>query len=185
MASVYPWVPVGSANLTLQQGNALSKALPFSINIAPLAGATGQIGFANPGYWGIDVQPQTYQGTFYVRGIYNGPITASLVSAATNESLAAMNVSVLSTSSKWTQYNYTLAPTVAGPTVNNSLTLSFDPTKATDGSLNFNFISLFPPTFKNRVNGMRPELMTYLGNIKPAFLRMPGGVSASRTPWGT
>jgi alpha-N-arabinofuranosidase len=36
-------------------------------------------------------------------------------------------------------------------------------------------VSLFPPTFNNRPNGNRPDIMRILADFKPAFLRFPGG----------
>ena len=39
----------------------------------------------------------------------------------------------------------------------------------------FGFVSLFPPTYKNRVNGFRMDLMELLAGMKPEFLRFPGG----------
>jgi len=38
---------------------------------------------------------------------------------------------------------------------------------ATNGYLDFNLISLFPPTYKNRKNGNRIDLMQALADIKP------------------
>jgi len=38
-----------------------------------------------------------------------------------------------------------------------------------------NLISLFPPTWHNRPNGLRPDIATALDEIKGKFLRMPGG----------
>lgn len=43
------------------------------------------------------------------------------------------------------------------------------------GTVWFNLVSLFPPTYKNRVNGMRADLMELLAGLKPAYLRFPGG----------
>lgn len=42
-------------------------------------------------------------------------------------------------------------------------------------SLDFNLISLFPPTYKNRKNGLRPDIMEDLAALNPKFLRLPGG----------
>jgi alpha-N-arabinofuranosidase len=39
----------------------------------------------------------------------------------------------------------------------------------------FGFVSLFPPTYKNRVNGFRQDTMELLAAMKPQFLRFPGG----------
>jgi alpha-N-arabinofuranosidase len=39
----------------------------------------------------------------------------------------------------------------------------------------FNLVSLFPPTYNNRPNGSRVDLMQMLVDMKPKFLRFPGG----------
>ncbi|RYG30119.1 hypothetical protein EON81_25475 [bacterium] len=50
-------------------------------------------------------------------------------------------------------------------------------------------VSLFPPTYKNRPNGLRPDLMQMLVDMKPKFLRFPGGnylegnTFKDRFPW--
>ena len=36
-------------------------------------------------------------------------------------------------------------------------------------------VSLFPPTWNNRPNGNRKDIMQILADMKPAFLRFPGG----------
>jgi len=40
-----------------------------------VAGGSGTVGFSNPGYWGISVKVQNYQGSFYVKGSYSGNFT--------------------------------------------------------------------------------------------------------------
>ncbi len=39
----------------------------------------------------------------------------------------------------------------------------------------FSQVSLFPPTYKDRANGNRPDLMQLLADMNPKFLRFPGG----------
>ena len=36
-------------------------------------------------------------------------------------------------------------------------------------------VSLFPPTYKDRPNGNRVDIMELLAAMKPRFLRFPGG----------
>ena len=36
-------------------------------------------------------------------------------------------------------------------------------------------VSLFPPTYKDRANGNRPDLMERMAAMHPTFLRLPGG----------
>lgn len=43
--------------------------------------------------------------------------------------------------------------------------------KASGGSLDFNLISLFPPTWNDRPNGMRRDLMQALHDLGPVSLR--------------
>jgi len=72
----------------------------------------------------------------------------------------------------WVQHNVTLTPKVATPNSNNTFVIEFE---AGQGPLNFNLISLFPPTYNNRPNGQRADLMAALKALNPSFLRMPGG----------
>jgi alpha-N-arabinofuranosidase len=43
------------------------------------------------------------------------------------------------------------------------------------GTIWFNMVSLFPPTYNNRPNGNRQDISQLLADMKPAFLRFPGG----------
>lgn len=75
----------------------------------------------------------------------------------------------------WVQQNFTLTPTSAAPNSNNSFYITFDASSVSEGSLDFNLISLFPPTYKNRPNGLRKDLAEALAELNPKFLRFPGG----------
>lgn len=44
-----------------------------------------------------------------------------------------------------------------------------------NGTLDFNLISLFPPTYKDRKNGLRIDLAEALEELNPTFIRFPGG----------
>ncbi len=88
--------------------------------------------------------------------------------------------------SAWQRYTATLT-TTAGvkPTADTRLVIS---TRGT-GTYWFNLVSLFPPTYNNRPNGNRPDIMQLLAGMKPAFLRFPGGnylegdYFSTRFPW--
>lgn len=121
------------------------------------------------------MKPQTYTGSFFVLGDFTGNFTASLQSVLTNDTFASVDIPAVDSAGAWTQYNFTLVPTAAAPNSNNSLVITYDSAGASGSSLSFNLISLFPPTFKNRPNGMRADLMEALQALNPSFLRMPGG----------
>jgi len=122
------WIPVNGASLSLQRlATPLSWALPYSMNVAATA-SSGKIGFANTGYWGMDVKMQTYSGSFYVKGVYEGSFTASLQSNLTGDVFGSVDVVSQSVAGEWTQHNFTLVPSKAAPNSNNTFAITFDPT---------------------------------------------------------
>jgi alpha-N-arabinofuranosidase len=177
-STLEPWVPVGNAVFTLQNTSIpLSSALPTSINVAPgSASSSAKIGLLNPGWWGIDVRPQKYTGSFWAMGSYEGNFTVKLQSNLTSDVFGRLDVPSSCQSDKWVEHKFELEPTLAASNSNNTFVIEFDPGS---GAVNFNLISLFPPTYKNRPNGNRPELMEALKTLNPSFLRMPGGNNMS------
>lgn len=187
--SLTAWSPINGAQLSIKNlSSPLSKALPSSMNVAipkknphenPKKNAK-PIGFANSGFWGMDVRTQKYKGSFYVKGMYKGKFTASLKSALTNETFGSVDIDSKiekgNTKSEWVQHKFTLVPRKNAPNGNNTFTLTFDPSGIKGGdSLDFNLISLFPPTYKGRENGLRVDLAEAFAALNPKFLRFPGG----------
>ena len=175
-ATLDPWYAAGDATLQIVTNDAspLSSALPYSVSVS---GGSGSVGISNPGWWGFNTVPQVYSGQFWVKGTYNGNFTASLHSNLTTDTYASVDIASTSggaTQNGWTNYNYTLNPPQAAPNSNNTFTLTFDSAGA-NGPLQFNLISLFPPTYNNRPNGMRIDLMEQMANLTPSYLRFPGG----------
>ncbi len=113
------------------------------------------------------VSSQTYRGTFWVKGSYNGTFTASLESNITNEVFGTVEVASKSVPGNWTEHIFHLVPTKQAPNSNNTFSLTFDASKAEGGVLDFNLISLFPPTYKNRENGLRVDLANALADMNP------------------
>ncbi|CAD6444319.1 46e6c364-b35c-4f31-b992-b3303e9c9e31 [Sclerotinia trifoliorum] len=185
-STLKPWSAIGSSVLTLQNTSIpLSSSLPTSVNVHGSSSgtshnSTGKLGISNPGWWGISVQPQKYTGSFWVLGSYTGHFTASLVGAASGTVFASVEIPSKSSSKKWTEFSFTLKPTTAAPDVNNVFIIEFD----SGHSLNFNLISLFPPTYNDRPNGNRPELMKAMKDLKPSFFRIPGGNNIEGDSYG-
>ncbi|KAJ5125069.1 uncharacterized protein N7515_008894 [Penicillium bovifimosum] len=170
-SSLDAWSGVGHSSLSLKNlSDPLSTALPTSVNVK----GKGTVGLVNAGFWGIDVRPQKYTGSFYVKGSYHGTFTASLLSS-TGKVLASTKVPSKGNAHEWVQHEFVLFPKKKAANTNNTFSLTFDASKASDGSLDFNLISLFPPTWNDRPNGMRKDLMQALADLGPKFLRFPGG----------
>jgi alpha-N-arabinofuranosidase len=168
------YFPINGATLSIKElAKPLSTALPASMHVA-VGNSTGKVGFKNEGYWGMDVRPQKYTGSFWVKGAYNGCFTASLQSNLTNVTFASVEIESKSVETDWTEHTFELMPQTAAPNSNNTFSVTFDSRGACDG-LDFNLISLFPPTYKNRKNGLRIDIAQALADMNPHFLRFPGG----------
>ena len=149
-----------------------SAAVPRSLKVSVTAATeTAPAGVQNDGYWGIPVRPQTeYSGVFYAKTDSAGiPVTASLVNDATGATAASATVSGLS--GDWKMYTFKLKTGEVAVTANNHLLLTV-PRPAT---VWFGLVSLFPPTYHNRSEGNRIDLMEKLAAMHPKFLRLPGG----------
>ncbi|KAI0396451.1 alpha-N-arabinofuranosidase A [Xylariaceae sp. FL0594] len=175
-SSLEGWYPINGAKLSLNsQGKPLSKALSTSMSVAASKGKKGQVGFFNDGYWGMDVKVQKYQGSFWVRGDYDGDFKVSLQSNITGETFGTAKVKSRTRTHEWVQHEFDLKPFKNAPNSNNSFAILFDTEKLKSPSLDFNLISLFPPTFKGRKNGMRIDLAEALQGFHPTLFRFPGG----------
>src|SRR5215831_15463208 len=148
---------------------ALTKAL--KLNASSLA-PKQRAGIANEGYWGIPVKPDTtYRAVFYAKASDNfkGPLTVAIESNDGNTVFAKADVSNISP--EWKKYSATLKTGKLTPSTTNRFVIS----TGTPGTISFSLVSLFPPTYKNRPNGNRQDIMELLAGMKPSFLRFPGG----------
>jgi len=129
-------------------------------------------GVANDGYWGIPVKPNTrYRATFYAKAApgFGGPVAVSIQSNDGKTIYASGTVAGVS--GTWKQYEVTLQTGSVTSTTAARYVLAVD----RPGTVWFGLASLFPPTFKNRPNGFRTDIMEMMIDMKPKFLRFPGG----------
>ena len=123
----------------------------------------------NDGFWGINaVQGRPYKLSLWIKGKYNGTVKAQLVSADGKTVLAETPVNGKVTG-KWQKLTAELMS--AGNDAKAKFQLVFNG----KGTVTLDVVSLFPPTFKNRPNGLRPDLAEMLYNLHPKFVRFPGG----------
>jgi alpha-N-arabinofuranosidase len=130
------------------------------------------VGVANEGFWGIPVKPDTtYHASFYAKagGSFKGPLTVSIESNDGASTFAKADVSQITP--EWKKYAVTLKTGKITPSTTNRFVIS----TGTPGAVSFSLVSLFPPTYKNRANGNRADIMQLLADMKPSFLRFPGG----------
>jgi alpha-N-arabinofuranosidase len=128
-------------------------------------------GVANDGYWGIPIKPNTrYRASFWAMASPGfGPVTLDVESAKGSQVLA--HATVPNISETWKRYSVILSTGKLDPSEDNRFVISGGKL----GTLWLAQVSLFPPTYKNRPNGNRIDLMEKLGELNPSFLRLPGG----------
>ena len=170
------WNSVNGAALSLDKSNPLNKALTQSLRV-DLGGADGHraSGVSNNGYWGIPVTPdQTYSAQFFAMGTkgFRGPLTVSVVSSDGSTVYATAQVNGVTDA--WKQFSAKLKTGSKAPTTADARFVITASGNAGQ-SLWLDNVSLFPPTYDNLANGLRPDLMTKLAGLKPAFIREPGG----------
>jgi alpha-N-arabinofuranosidase len=169
------WFLVENGNAQAKMGpdttTGPSEALPHSLRLeVTTADAASPAGLLNDGYWGMPLHPNTtYKGSFYAKEDSTGPVTVSLVANQTGKVLASTTVSGITTD--WKQYSFALKTGAIESSAANHLVLTI----AHPGTLWLNLVSLFPPTYHDRLNGNRIDLMEKLAAMHPAFLRFPGG----------
>ena len=128
------------------------------------------VGFRNSGFDHIAIKKgDKYSLSLFARQLSADPITLSVILRGTKgELLTADKFSI--SSSNWKKYTISLTAS------EGSDSASLEILATTKGKLALDVISLFPEkTFMNRPNGLRADLAQMLADIKPAFIRFPGG----------
>ena len=108
-------------------------------------------------------QGEKYDLSLFTRG--NGRMKVSLV-----EDGKVLATTTVKASAAWKQQKATLTPTASATRAE----LVLEPLQK--GSLDVDFVSLFPrQTFKGRANGLRKDLAETIADLRPRFVRFPGG----------
>lgn len=161
------------ATMALDPKQPLDEAIPTSLRlVVSEASKEHPAGIANGGYWGIAVRPHTrYSASFYAKAAngFAGSITASIAGDGGATLYATGRVGGIT--QQWKRYTVTLETGDVASTSKARFLLSVDK----PGTVWFSLVSLFPPTWDNQPNGFRKDIMQMLVNLKPRFLRFPGG----------
>ncbi|GGJ58414.1 alpha-L-arabinofuranosidase C-terminal domain-containing protein [Streptomyces brasiliensis] len=189
----------GSATASLDAANPLNDTLTRSLRLeAHSVDAEQRIGISNGGYFGIPVVPgRHYQVSFFAKADngFTGPLSVSLEDATGRRVFASARVRGLTT--QWKHFTATLkVPPGGSQSTDNRLVIGIDrkhgmPTQVAPGtSVWLQVVSLFPPTYKDQPNGLRPDMVHQLKELRPKFLRFPGGnyiqgLYDPDDPWGT
>ena len=168
-----------SGEMKITEANPMNAASSRSLAMKVDATSAGSaVALANSGYWGINIQSGTaYDLKFYLLPTaFDGAVTVTLESKD-GKILGKHEFGKITTGKAWKRHTAKITATGTDPQAR--LVLSF----SGKGSLQIDWVSLFPPTYKNRPNGLRPELAKYLEALKPSFIRYPGGCYVEGLSW--
>ncbi|MFI5676346.1 alpha-L-arabinofuranosidase C-terminal domain-containing protein [Streptomyces cellulosae] len=174
------WSAVGGTTLTLDTATPLNAALNRSLKVALPSGtgAGNRAGVSNDGFWGIPVRPRTtYTARLFAKASRRiGPLTVAMESADGATVYASARISTIGTAFPDRPFELTLRTGADAPVTGDArLTVTTTDPAAAGETLWLQHVSLFPPTYNNRPNGLRIDLMEKLVALKPKFLRFPGG----------
>ncbi|MDO4294944.1 MAG: alpha-L-arabinofuranosidase C-terminal domain-containing protein [bacterium] len=175
--ALYAWqaVPKEGARLQIVQGSPLAVENPQYLRVST---KQANCGFSNKAYDGIYLeQGKKYRVTFYARSVsYAGDFKVAIQKG---EEIAA-SASVTAIASKadgnvWQKYELELT---AEKTLRHAL---FVLLLTEAGTVEFDFVSMMP---KDAVAGVfRKDLFEKLKELKPGFMRFPGGCIIEGNTW--
>jgi alpha-L-arabinofuranosidase len=154
----------------LDNSNPLNPQNPNSLRLEISKTEGGRAGVANEGFRGIAVRQDTqYALSLYARsaGGLHGSLAVSIEDKSGKVFAAAKIDGV---GPEWKRFATTL--TATDTTTTGRLVISTEST----GTLWLDSVSLFDKaTWKGRPNGLRTDLADMLDQMKPSFVRFPGG----------
>src|SRR5580692_4707100 len=162
-----------SAKVSVDSGSGPSAALPSSAKLeVTKADASSRAGLLNEGYWGFAVRPDTrYTGSLYAKSDSAAPLPVRIALIADQSGQVLASASVPVAGAEWKPYQFELRSGQVAASVENHLELTID----RPATLWLQLVSLFPPTYHDRPNGNRTDIMEKMAAMRPTFLRFPGG----------
>jgi alpha-N-arabinofuranosidase len=124
----------------------------------------------NEGFRGMGIKKDAKYNLSLKAANHNGAIKKITVQFIDKDKKVLGETSIVPTSSDW--QTYTAQFTATQTEAKAQLKITFEGT----GTIDLDMISLFPQdTWNNRKNGLRKDIVQLLYDMKPGFLRFPGG----------
>ncbi|MBC7903158.1 MAG: alpha-L-arabinofuranosidase, partial [Gemmatimonadaceae bacterium] len=125
----------------------------------------------NAGFDGIPVKKgMSYTGSVFTRQLAGK--TSAIEISLVDSTGKILSQTIVNTAVKWENAAFSLTPSADAPNAR----LELKPLSA--GKLAIDMVSLFPQTFKSRKNGLRNDLAQTIADMRPRFVRFPGGCVA-------
>jgi alpha-L-arabinofuranosidase len=130
---------------------------------------TAPFGISNEGFRGVGVrQGEAYHFSAQIRGVTGSPVLLVQLYGADGALLDSSHLKNFT--GDWKKHTATLHPGDTDAKARLALLVEGK------GTVDLDRISLFPEkTWKNRAGGLRADMVQMLADLKPGFLRFPGG----------
>jgi alpha-N-arabinofuranosidase len=149
-----------------------SKTNPANPRYARITLAEGEpsFGLSNVGFRGMGIKKgMTYHFSILARQMESSPLKMRIELVNPKEEVIG-TTNLAPEEKEWKKYTVSFVATATEPKA--KLNLWFEG----KGSFDIDMISLFPDdTWKNRPGGLRADLVQLLADLRPGFLRFPGG----------
>lgn len=165
--------PNGRSTYKISTETPLHRATPHFLNI-DLQENRSLVSVVNDGYWGMALKKgNSYHLTFWTRVQQSDNSKVSVYLKNTRGEIINIKQLSLINNSQWTKHEATFTASQTG--TDYKLYLDF----SGKGNIYLDYVSLFPrQTYKGRTNGLRNDIAQFLADLKPAFIRWPGGCIA-------
>ena len=137
--------------------------------------ASGSVGLANGGYWGMGLRNNTsYKVSFWAKKgpHFTGTIKVTLESI--DGAVYAQSADFEPTRD-WQHFTCDLATTGITRVARGNRFVIY---ASSAGEVYLDVVTLMPPTWKHRPNGLRPDLAEKLAALKLKYIQFPGGCTA-------
>ncbi len=131
----------------------------------------GNYGIANEGFRGMGIEKdKTYDFSVWARWPKGSTVQLRLELVNTKGEIIGAAHLANGSNETWKKYAVSLTATATDPKA--QLNIWFEG----KGTIDMDMVSLFPrDTWKKRPGGLRPDLVQLLADLKPGFIRFPGG----------
>jgi len=162
----------GACTVALRNAEPLHPNNPHYL-ILHIDAAAGTVGVRNRGYGGIPLRTgEAYAFSCFVRRL-SGALAPLRVELRGRQGALLAAAELPPLKETWQQVSVTLHPAGGDPFATCTVLC------AGVGALALDMVSLFPQqTFQQRPNGLRADLAQAIADLKPRFLRFPGGCLA-------
>jgi len=160
---------------TSSETSMLNKNQEHCIKLEVTSVLSGSVGLANEGYWGIKLENHTkYKVSFWAKKgqNFNGILRAKLESSGGKVYAESED---FKPTANWQHFTCDLYTSGKSDVSGDNRFVIY---ASNYGDLYFDVVTLMPPTWKNRPNGLRPDLAEKLDALKFKYIQFPGGCTA-------